>query len=138
MNKSEILAFLNAHPACHVATVVGVSPRARGLQMHKADESGILFQTWTLKDIYGEVVKNPEAELCFNDYEKGIQIRVNGKFEIVDDLAVKKEVMDARPSLKGFLDKLGYEKVAIFRMKNGKASVWTRAVNFDPKTYIDL
>jgi pyridoxamine 5'-phosphate oxidase len=138
MNKSEILAFLNEHPACHVATVVGDSPRVRGLMMHKADENGLLFQTWTLKDIHGEVMKNPNAEICFNDYEKNVQVRVNGKFETVEDLAVKKEIMEARPSLKGFLDKLGYEKVVIFRMKNAKASVWTREANFDPKTYIDL
>jgi len=31
----------------------------------------------------------------------------------------------------------GYDVVALYRIK-GKATVWTRARNFEPKTYIDL
>lgn len=138
MNKKEILDFMNAHPACHVATIEGNIPRVRGLRMHKADEKGIIFQTWTTKDVGKQLMKNTAAELCFNDYDKEIQVRVNGKFELVNDMAVKKAVMDARPSLKPFLDELGYDKVAIFRMSRGKANVWTMKENFTPKTWIEL
>ena len=138
MNKKEILAFLNAHPECHVATMDGNMPRVRGLKMHKADEKGLIFQVWTIKDVGKQLLKNPAAEVCFNDYEKGIQIRVNGKLELVKDEALKKEVMDARPFLKPFVDQVGFDKFIIFRMAKGKAHVYTNADNFTPKTWIEL
>lgn len=138
MNKKEIIDFMNAHPECHVATVEGNAPHVRGLRMHKADENGILFQSWTIKDIYKQISKNPNVELCFNDYDKHIQVRVSGKFEIVNDLAVKKEIMSQRQGLKPFLDKLGYDKVAIFRLSKGQATVWTMERNFEPKSYVQL
>jgi hypothetical protein len=32
----------------------------------------------------------------------------------------------------------GWDVVALWCLKNGKATVWTMDINFDPKTYVQL
>ncbi len=138
MTKSEILAAINANPIAHVATVEGNKPHVRGMGMYKADETGIYFQAWKIKDVHKQVEKNPEVELCFGTKD-GKQIRISGRFEIVEDLALKKEVEAKRTFMTPIIkEKGGYDVVAIYRLKNGKAQVWSMAENFAPKTYIQL
>jgi pyridoxamine 5'-phosphate oxidase len=137
MTRSEILAFINANPMCHVATIENNKPHVRALGMHKADESGIYFQVWKLKDIHNQLVKNPEVELCFNS--PSAQVRISGKMELVEDMALKQECVGKRPFMKPIIEsKGGWDIVAMYRMKKGKAFVWTRETNFDPKTYVDI
>lgn len=136
MSKSEILAALNANPTCYMATVEGNKPRVRPMGMVSADENGIIIQSWTIKDIHPQVVRNPEVELCFSTKD-GKSIRVSGKAEIVEDLAFKQAVAAKRPFMKPTIDEKGWGVVAIYRIK-GKAVVWERKDNFTPKTYIDL
>ena len=138
MNKSEILAFLNANPSCHLATVEGNKPHVRGMGMYKADENGIIFHTWYRKDLHKQLSENPNVELCFNNFKEGFQIRVSGTMELVEDMELKKEIMAKRERLKPFLEQVGYEGVAIYNLKKGVATVWTFETNFAPKTYIKL
>jgi uncharacterized pyridoxamine 5'-phosphate oxidase family protein len=51
MDKKEILEFLNANRTSHLATVEGGAPRIRAIGIIKADDDGILFQTWKSKDL---------------------------------------------------------------------------------------
>ena len=136
MSKSEILAALNANPNCHMATVEGNKPHVRGMGMVSADEKGIIIQSWTMKDIHPQIVKNPEVELCFNTKD-GKQIRVSGRAEIVNDMAIKQDIVAKRPFMKPTIDEKGWDVVTVYRIK-GKAQVWERKDNFAPKTYIDL
>ena len=136
MNKAEVLAFLNANPTCHLATVEGNAPRVRAMGIYKANENGILIQTWKSKDVSKQLSKNPNIELCFNNYQAGIQVRVRGVVEPVEDAAMKKQVLVDRPFLKRFAE-MGQE-IALYRLKKGLAHVWTIQANFEPKTYIEL
>lgn len=138
MTKDEILASINTNLSAHMATVEGDKPHVRGMGIYRVDESGIVIQTWKKKDIHQQLVKNPEIEICFNSKD-GKQIRVSGKVELVEDLALKKEVESKRPFMTPVIERLGgYDAVAIWIMKHGKATVWTMAQNFDPKTYVEL
>jgi pyridoxamine 5'-phosphate oxidase len=137
MNKSEILAFLNANPSCHLATVEGNKPHVRSILIYRADEGGIRIETGTMKDLYKQLSQNPNVELCFNNYEDGIQVRVSGAVEPVDDVGLKDEIIAQRPFLKQRVEEGGYEAMAVYRLK-GVAHVWTSATNLAPKTYIQL
>jgi len=137
MNKAEILAFLNANPDCHLATVEGNKPHVRGIGIYRADENGIIFETSTVKDLYKQLSKNPNVELCFNNYKDGIQVRVSGAVEPVDDVELKDEIIAQRPFLKQRVEEGGYKAMAVYRLK-GVAHVWTFATNLAPKTYIQL
>lgn len=140
MNKSEILGFLNANPAFHLATVEGNKPHVRGMLLYRADENGIIFHTGKMKDLHRQLTENPHAELCFNNgnFENLIQIRVRGTVELVENLELKQEIVQKREFLKPWVDQMGYEFLAVYRMKNGVATIWTMKTNFLPKEFIEL
>jgi pyridoxamine 5'-phosphate oxidase len=144
MNKKEILEMINANPAFHLATVEGDQPHCRGMFLYRADENGIVFHTGTMKDVYRQIAANPKVELCFNDYQNGVQVRVAGRLESIEENAVKDEVA-AHPTrefirqwrAKG-LFKDFYNEFKVYRLKGGKAVVWTMATNFAPKEEVLL
>jgi pyridoxamine 5'-phosphate oxidase len=137
MTKAEIIAFMNANRDSYMATVEGNKPHVRGMGIVKADENGIIIQTSTYKDIYKQLSANPNVELCFHNAKQGIQVRVSGAVEPVDDKKLKDEIIAQRPFLKSQIEKNGYEAIVVYRLK-GKATVWTMKTNFDPKTYIQI
>jgi pyridoxamine 5'-phosphate oxidase len=137
MNKAEILAFLNANTTCYLATVEGDKPHVRAMGMYKADEDGIIIETGTFKDVYKQMLANPNVEVCFHNAKQGIQIRVSGAVEVVDDLKLKKEIVAQRPFLKERVAEGGYEAIGVLRLK-GVAYVWSFQTAAEPKTYVKL
>ena len=137
MNKAEILAFINANRDCHMATVEGNQPRVRAMGIVRADENGIIIETGTFKDVYKQMVANPNVELCFYNAKQGIQVRVSGAVEPVDDRKLKDEIIAMRPFLKPRFEKGGYGAIGVFRLK-GKAYVWTMETSAEPKKYVQL
>lgn len=144
MTRQEIIELINNNPALFLATVEGDQPRVRGMLLYKADDSGIVFHSGTMKDVYRQIVINPKVELCFNDFTRNIQVRVSGELEIVDDNNLKDEMCEhpTRQFLKawrlsGTLEDF-YRSLVVFRLRGGKASIWTMETNFAPKEYIQL
>lgn len=139
MNKSEIFAFLNSHPLCHLATLDEKDqPRVRGMYMYRADENGLIFHTGSKKDLCRQLQAHPKVELCFNDLKDNTQVRVTGTVEQVDDLELKKEIVACREFMKPWVEQHGYEVLAVFRIRNNVATVWRMEDNFAPKTHIPL
>ena len=144
MTSKEIMELINSNPVIFLATAEGDQPRVRGMLLYKADESGIVFHSGTMKDVYGQVVANPKAELCFNDFKPGIQVRVNGELEIIDDNNLKDEICEhpTRQFLRGWRENGSledfYNSFVVFRLKGGRATTWTMETNFAPKEYVQL
>lgn len=140
MNKNEIFEILNANPAFHLATVEGNKPHVRGLLLYKADENGIIFHTGKMKDLHNQLTQNPQVEMCFNNgnFENLIQVRVAGNVELIENLELKKEIVQNREFLKPWIDQMGYEFLAVYNLKDGIATAWTMEANFAPKEFIEL
>lgn len=140
MNKKEIIEFINANPIFHMATVDGDTPHVRGMLLFRADENGIIFNTGKIKDLYHQLINNPKVELCFSNgiFENLIQVRVAGVVEPLEDLELKKEIVQKRDFLKPWVEEVGYDQLAVFVVKKGKAMVWTMATNVAPKEVIEL
>jgi len=136
MNKKEVLEFLNANRTSHLATVEEGAPRVRAIGILKADDDGILFQTWKSKELSKQLDQNPDVEFCFNNYEERVQIRVRGKVVPVEDPAVKGKVLEERPRFRKLIE--DGQGMAIYSLKNGLAHIWTFRKNFEPKTFINL
>ena len=142
MTKEEIFKMLNAHPVMYVSTNDNGQPRVRGILMYKADDSGIVFHTGTTKDFYRQLVADPRAEVCFACGK--YQVRVEGKFELVEDMALKEEIVNhpSRKFLQPWREQQGDEAffnfLKVFRMSHGKAHVWCIEDNFKPKEYVIL
>lgn len=140
MNKSELFEFLNANPVFHLATVEGNKPRVRGMLLYRADENGIVFHTGKMRELHRQLTENPQAELSFNNgsSEDLTQVRVSGAVELTEDPELKKEIVRDRDFLKPLVEQMGYDFLAVYRLKKGVASIWTMRANLAPKEYVEL
>jgi uncharacterized pyridoxamine 5'-phosphate oxidase family protein len=93
-----------------------------------------------MKDIHRQLTEDPHVELCFhnNDFENLVQIRVSGTAELVEDLELKKEIVQKREFLKAWVEQNGYEPLAVYRIRRGVATVWTMKTNLAPKEFVEL
>jgi uncharacterized pyridoxamine 5'-phosphate oxidase family protein len=121
MDKKEILAFITKNPTAYMATVDDDKPYVRPMGTFRADENGIVFAMQSPKDVYKQLVKNPETQLCY--FADGVQIRVSGRLEETNDLALKKEILAKRPFYKPGLEKEGWGYVGAFILRHGQAVV---------------
>ena len=138
MTKEDILEFVTKNPVCSLATIDGNQPRVRTIMLYKADENGIIFCTGRDKAVHKQLQANPAAELCFYNAEQGLQVRIEGAVEMLDDLELKKNIVEAFTFLKPWVESQGYEVMICYRLKNGRALTWTMETNFEPKQYIQL
>ena len=145
MQKEQIYEILNKNPIFFLATAEDGQPRVRGMMLYKADETGIVFHTGPFKDVYHQIMGNPNVQMCFYDQAQNIQIRVRGALERTDDQDLKEEI-SSHPS-RGFMQAWKancasiqefYDMFSVFRLKNGLANVWTFDSNFAPKTDIEI
>jgi len=138
MTKEEILEFATKNPVCSLATIDGNQPRVRTIMLYKADENGIIFCTGRDKAMNKQLQANPAAELCFYNAEQGLQVRIEGTVEMLDDLELKKKLVEAFSFLKPWVESHGYEVMICCRLKNARAVTWTMETSFQPKQYIQL
>jgi pyridoxamine 5'-phosphate oxidase len=144
MNRQDVFELMKSNPAFFLATIDGNQPRVRGMLLYRADESGIVFHTGTFKDVYKQIQNNPRVELCFNDFKKGIQLRVSGNLTELTDHALKDEI--ARHPSRGFLRQWKeegkmedfYNKLAVFQLQPDSATVWSMDRNFSGKEELAL
>jgi pyridoxamine 5'-phosphate oxidase len=140
MDKKEILEFITKHPTAYMATVEGDKPHVRAMGTYRADENGIIFSMQSPKDVYKQLTKNPETELCY--YAEGVQIRVSGRMQEITDTALKEEIVEKRQFYKPGVEEQGLGYVGAFILKNGKAHIHDMkgppSPVGEPKTYIDL
>lgn len=136
MDKNEILTFISKNPMGCLGTIDEQAARVRFMDTFRSDENGLIFYTGKVKHVFQQIVKNQQVEVCY--YANGIQIRVRGKMEIIEDLKLKKEVVKNRPFLSPFYKKdEDYKQMGLLRLK-GKATVWTMKNLTEPTTFIDL
>ncbi|MEW6609426.1 MAG: pyridoxamine 5'-phosphate oxidase family protein [bacterium] len=140
MTQKEVLEFINENMACTLATCVDNKPHARWMWMYRADEKGIIFHTGAVRDVYKQLRANPNVELCFYnmDPQNMVQVRVSGVAEPENDMKLKEEIISSRPFLKPIVDQYGHEIIAVFRVKEMVATVWSMAKNLEPKEVIHI
>lgn len=138
MKKEQILDFINKNPVFTLATADENQPHVRYIMIYRADEEGLVFSTGENKDLNNQLKRNPMVEMCFYNIEEQKQIRVSGTPEKIEDIKLKKQIVEDFPFLREWVDREGYDVLVIYILKNGKATVWTMETTFAPKEYIDL
>jgi pyridoxamine 5'-phosphate oxidase len=138
MTKEEVLQFITKNPVFSLATIDNGRPRARMIMMYRANESGIIFSTGSEKDVNKQLQINPAVEMCFYDSEQNCQIRIEGTAKAIDDLELKKQIVEDFSFLKPWIEAQGYEVLITYCVKNAKATTWTMETNEQPKEYIQL
>lgn len=138
MDKKEVLSFISANPIFALATSQDDIPHVRYMMMYRADAGGILFHTGESKDLYHQLDRNPQVELCFYSQKDMTQVRISGTADLVEDMETKKQIVRDRPFLQKWVDEKGYDSLCVYRVAGGKACTWTMATNFAGKQYIQL
>lgn len=140
MDKKEILEFITKNPTGFLATTDGKKPHVRAFGTFRANEDGIMYFTQSVKDVYKQMVKYPDIEVCY--WADRVQVRVVGKVQAVDDMAIKKAIVEKAPFLKPQVDQNGWDYLKVFNVKKAKATVLDMkgppAPPGTPKTWIDL
>lgn len=140
MKFEECIKFANENPLSWVATVDDDQPRVRALGMWFADESGYYFQIRADIDMYQQLQENPKIEASFwkPGTMFGTMMRVAGKVEFVEDIELKRKVLEDRPFLKDFGFTPQSPDLVIFRISKGKAYFWAMETAFEPKKMIEF
>jgi pyridoxamine 5'-phosphate oxidase len=130
MNFQDCIEFANDNTLGYFGTEENGQPRVRPIRMWFADESGFYFQAMTVKALCNQLQKNNKVEVCFYDPEAaapiGKVLRVAGEVQFVDDVGLKKKVLEDRP----FLKNMGIEnpedpRLVILKIHKGEAFFWT-------------
>ena len=136
MDKKEILAFISENPIANMATAEGNKPHVRAMETYRADDDGLIFYTGKTKKVGQQLKANPEIEVSY--FAKGLQVRVCGRVEAVEDMSFKEEIVEARNFLKPYIEEYGWDNLAVYCLKNGKATTWSMQDMIDPTAFIDL
>jgi pyridoxamine 5'-phosphate oxidase len=136
MARSDILAAIKNVPVASVATIEANEPRVRVMEIFRVDETGITFYTAKIKEVFKQLSQNPSVEICIYDEKAQVQVRLRGRMEQVEDIRIKKEIMAARPFVKGQrTEEEALKGMAVFKLKKGKAALWTMAAAANPMVF---
>ena len=80
----------------------------------------------------------PGIEMCFYNAQNGVQVRIAGTAAEVDDVQLKKDIVEKFDFLKPWVEAQGYDILAAFRVTNARATTWTMADMAKPKEYVTL
>ena len=126
MTRAEIIGFIQRNSTSYLATMENGEPRVRAMETPLADENGLTFCTGSRKDVCIQLLANPLVELCYFSSEERIQLRVRGLLNRLDDLAVKKRIVEEKFTfLKPVVEQFGWEALTLFHLDNGEARVWS-------------
>ncbi|MBN1124102.1 MAG: pyridoxamine 5'-phosphate oxidase family protein [Sedimentisphaerales bacterium] len=138
MTKDQIMQLINDNPIFALATMDGTRPRVRNMLTCFTDDRGIIFCTGKSKEVYLQIINNPALELCYMDGGKETQVRIEATAEEIDDLDLKKAIVEKFTFLQSWIDQVGYEGMAVFTFKEARACVWTMETSNEAKEYINL
>ena len=89
----DIRRIISGCKYCDMATVDGDRPRVRPVSAFLQDDMTILIAAFAKSRKMAELARNPNVELCYVDGGHN-QVRVSGTAEVIDDVAVKRDVME--------------------------------------------
>jgi len=133
MTRDQVLEFAAANPAAFMATVDGGKPRVRAMHTALAEPVGLTFCTGVNKDVHRQLVANPAVELAYWDQKAGVQVRVRGEMQPLNDLDLKKRIVnEVFTFLKPVVERFGYDVLSLFRLAKGTSVVWRAAQGMAP------
>ena len=95
----EVYEFLKDAKTYYLATIDGNIPRVRPFGTIDLFEDKLYIQTGKLKDVYKQIEKNNNVEICA--FNNGKWIRVTGKLISDNRVEAKRHMLDNYPELRG-------------------------------------
>ena len=116
----EIQEFLKMCGVYYLATTDGDQPRVRPFGTAEIFENHLYIQTGKKKDVFKQIEKNNNVEICA--FKDGKWIRVTGKLLLDERVEAKKYMLDMNPNLRSMYNELD-DNTAVLYFENGKAII---------------
>lgn len=124
----EILEFLGASPAFHVATVdENNRPQVRPFSFAMEWQGRLTFVTNTEKRVYRELAANPRVAISSFNAETGEWMRISGKVGFVKSVEAFRKVYEVMPSLKELYGDEYNPTLICFSIEEGEAATYSFA-----------
>lgn len=118
-NIEKVENYLKECPVFFLTTVDDDKPKCRPIAFHLLLNGNIYFGVGTFKDVYHQMTKNPNIEICAQK-EKGF-LRYYGEAVFEADDTIANMVLDNAPAMKKiYNEKTGY-KLGIFHLEKATA-----------------
>ena len=98
----EVQEFLKKCEVYYLATIDGDKPRVRPFGTAEIFEDKLYIQTGKKKDVFKQIEKNNNVEIC--GFTEGKWIRIAGKLILDDRIEAKKYMLDQNPVLRNMYD----------------------------------
>lgn len=98
----EVQEFLKSCGAYFLATMDGDKPRVRPFGTAEIFEERLYIQTGKKKDVYKQIEKNNNVEICA--YRDNKWLRLRGKLIADERVEAKKDMLDKNPYLRNMYD----------------------------------
>ena len=98
----EVLKFLKECGVYYLATVEDGKPRVRPFGTAEIFENHLYIQTENKKDVFKQIEKNPNVEICA--FKDGKWLRLRGILKQDDRYEARKDMLDKNPYLRGMYD----------------------------------
>lgn len=98
----EVYEFLKKCGTYYLATVDGDEPRVRPFGTAEIFEGHLYIQTGKVKDVFKQIMNNPNVEIC--GFIDGKWIRITGKLINDDRVEAKKYMLNKNPNLRKMYD----------------------------------
>ncbi len=116
----EVQKFLKECGVYYLATVENDKPKVRPFGTIEIFENHLYIQTGKKKDVYKQIEKNNNVELC--GFKDGKWIRVSGKLIADDRIEAKKDMLDKNPELRGMYNENDDNTIVLY-FETGEATI---------------
>ena len=128
----EVQEFLKSAGVYYLATVDNDKPKVRPFGTAEIFEDHLYIQTGKSKDVFKQIMVNPNVEICA--FKDGKWIRVAGKLVADDRLEAKKDMLDKNPTLRSMYDENDDNTIVLY-FESGIATIYSftedaKVINF--------
>ena len=116
----EVKDFLKNCGVYYLSTVDGNKPKVRPFGTAEIFEDKLYIQTGKKKDVYKQIIANPNVEICA--FNNGKWIRIAGKLVADDRIEAKKDMLDKNPNLREMYNENDDNTIVLY-FKNAKAVI---------------
>ena len=118
----EVKNFLKEAGVYYLATVDGNKPKVRPFGTAEIFEDKLYIQTGKAKDVYKQIIANPNVEICA--FKDGKWIRISGELVPDDRIEAKKDMLDKNPNLRGMYNENDDNTIVLY-FKNATATIYS-------------
>lgn len=118
----EVIEFLKKCGIFFLATVEDKSPRVRPFGAINEYNGKLYFITSNTKDVYKQLVKNNQVEICASTPDSWLRLSGSVKFD--DSRDAKKAMLDSNPGLRRMYSE-DDDKMVVFYLENATGKIFS-------------